>query len=273
MNTSMIPRLFLGSYLIAATCLLMPDVAGACPYTSLARCKERLLELIKLRAEAIESEFGNLFGALPADLQVEFVRRSDDPGSANEPGYDADRRTILIPRRMLSARMPNPLRWAVYYWPFYRIRENRETYPLVESVDDLLWTIYMQEAARRRDLDWPHDACKSHDVGERLPCEMLAEGITDYIKDPRSEIFNANRLDMIWPEDYAAFRESLWTDGDRRYYNVKHYGGIMLVKPLIEEFGIARALEYIAQTPFAVEGNNLRTSAQAYLERARRQIM
>lgn len=273
MKQSIFPRCSRGILMMAAACLALPEMAAACPYTSLARCKEQLIELMKLRAEAIESEFGDLFGTLPDDIRVEFVRRSDDPRFLDTGGYDPARRTILIPRRMLSARMPNPLRWAVYYWPFYRTKENREAYPLVEAVDDLLWTVYLQDAAGRRNLAWPHAACESHDIGERLPCEMLEEGIEDYLKDPRDEIFNANRLDMIWPEDYAAFRNSLWNNGDRKYYNVKHYGGILIVRPLIEEFGTARALAYIAQTPFAVEDNNLRASALKYLDRARREIM
>jgi hypothetical protein len=267
------PHLIVSGLLFAGASLAFPATANACPYTALSRCKEQLLELIRLRADAIEAEFGDVFGTLPDDIRVEFVRKKDDPRFAEKPGYDPDRRTILIPRRMLGWRTPNPLRWAVYYWPFYTVKENRETYPVVETVDDLLWTVYLQEAARRRDLEWPHGGCDSSDVGERLPCEMIEEGIKDYLKDPQGEIFNANRLEMIWPDDYEQFRDSLWRGGDRKYYNMKHFGGILLVKPLIEEFGIPRALAYFAQTPFRIEDNNVRESALKYQERARREIM
>jgi hypothetical protein len=35
---------------------------------------------------------------------------------------------------------------------------------------------------------------------------------------------------------------------------------------------VPRALAYIAQTPFQIEDNNLRLSAQRYQERARKQL-
>ena len=40
-------------------------------------------------------------------------------------------------------------------------------------------------------------------------------------------------------------------------------------RPLIGEFGVPRALAYLAQTPFQIEENNLRVSAQRYQDRAR----
>jgi hypothetical protein len=43
----------------------------------------------------------------------------------------------------------------------------------------------------------------------------------------------------------------------------------MLVKPLIDEFGAPNALYYFAQTPFALEEENLHLSALRYQERAR----
>ena len=53
---------------------------------------------------------------------------------------------------------------------------------------------------------------------------------------------------------------------------MQRYGGIMLIKPLIEEFGVPRTLAYIAQTPFRVEDNNLREAAVHYQERARESL-
>jgi hypothetical protein len=56
---------------------------------------------------------------------------------------------------------------------------------------------------------------------------------------------------------------------DQEYLDVQRYGGIMLIKPLIEEFGVPRTLAYVAQTPFRVEDNNMRAAAQRYQEHAR----
>jgi len=53
---------------------------------------------------------------------------------------------------------------------------------------------------------------------------------------------------------------------------VQRYGGIMLIKPLIDEFGVPRTLAYVAQTPFRVEENNLREAALHYQERARESL-
>ncbi len=87
---------------------------------------------------------------------------------------------------------------------------------MVETIDQLIWAAYLQEAAKRRGLSWPHQDCKSSDLGTRLPCEMLVEGINEHLKEVRTPIFNANRLDMIWPEDFAGFRRGLWNKGDQR---------------------------------------------------------
>jgi hypothetical protein len=53
---------------------------------------------------------------------------------------------------------------------------------------------------------------------------------------------------------------------------VQRYGGILLIGPLIDQFGVPRALAYIAQTPFLIEDNNLRLSAQRYQEKARQTL-
>jgi hypothetical protein len=98
---------------------------------------------------------------------------------------------------------------------------------------------------------------------------MLVEGINEHLKELRKPIFNANRLDLIWPEDFAGFRRSLWRKGDQGYLDVQRLGGILLIRPLIDRFGVPRALAYIAQTPFHVEDNNMRVSAQRYQERAK----
>ena len=43
----------------------------------------------------------------------------------------------------------------------------------------------------------------------------------------------------------------------------------MLLRPLFSEFGVGNALAYVAQTPFVLENDNMRASAQRYQERAR----
>ena len=102
----------------------------------------------------------------------------------------------------------------------------------------------------------------------RLPCEMLMNGVTEHVTSLRSPLFNSNRIDLIWPEDFSTFRRKVWRT-DEEYHDVQHYGGILLLKPLVAEFGVPRAFAYVAQTPFRIEGNNLRLSALRYQDRAR----
>jgi hypothetical protein len=101
---------------------------------------------------------------------------------------------------------------------------------------------------------------------------MLVKGIAENVKALRGPLFNVNRVDQIWPEDFAVFRKRVWRT-DQEYQDVQRYGGIMLIKPLIEEFGVPRTLAYVAQTPFRVEDdNNLREAALHYQERARESL-
>jgi hypothetical protein len=257
---------------IACAGLLFPVLGMSCESVNREQCKERFAELVSYRTEAIKGAFGDLFDTLPEALNIKFVG-SKDPmldGSSDKGAYDEEHRTLVFPRRMLSAKIPNPLRAAAYYWPFYENAQYRRAFPVVEVVDTLIWTAYLQEAARVRGLSWPHKDCNSRDLGERLPCEMLVEGISEHLKELHTPIFNANRLDMIWPENFARFRDGLWNKGDQEYLDVQRYGGILLIRPLIDEFGVPRALAYIAQTPFHVENNNLRTSALRYQAQARK---
>src|SRR4030095_1716727 len=122
---------------------------------------------------------------------------------------------------------------------------------------------------RARGMQWPHKECSAVDVGRRLPCEMLVKGIAENVKALRGPLFNVNRVDQIWPDDFSTFRKRVWRT-DQEYLDVQRYGGILLLKPLIEEFGVPRTLAYVAQTPFRVEeNNNLREAALQYQERAR----
>lgn len=253
---------------LACIALLFPLLSFACESPNREQCKQRFTALVIYRTEAITNAFGDLFGTLPPALDVRFVSSKDL--TDGKEIYDQEHRTLVFPRRLLSSKLPNPMRAAAYYWPFYENDQYRTAFPVVETIDQLIWSAFLQEAAKARGLSWPHQDCKSSDLGERLPCEMLVEGINEHLKEVRAPIFNANRLDMIWPEDFARFRNSLWNRGDQPYLDVQRYGGILLIGPLIDQFGVPRALAYIAQTPFHVEDNNMRLSAQRYQERARK---
>jgi hypothetical protein len=255
---------------IALAALLFPLVGMACEGTDRRECKKEFRELVSYRAQAIDTAFGDLFGALPSEIQIRFVTTKDPEYVlfGGREGYDLKHRTLIFPRRVLGAKTPNPLRWAAYYWPFYQNEQNRLQFPVVEVIDNVLWNAFLQEAATARGLQWPHKECSAVDVGRRLPCEMLVKGIAENVKALRGPLFNVNRVDQIWPEDFAAFRKRAWRT-DQEYLDVQRYGGIMLIKPLIEEFGVPRTLAYVAQTPFRVDDNNLREAAEQYQEHAR----
>jgi hypothetical protein len=84
----------------------------------------------------------------------------------------------------------------------------------------------------------------------------------------RLPIFNENQLGTIWPEDFARFRSRVWL-GDSEYESVKRYGGILLMRPLIAQFGVLPVMEYAAHTPFEVRESSLRQAALRYQQQAR----
>ena len=258
---------------LAVAGILFPLLGLACEGSDRRECKKQFRELVSYRAQAIDTAFGDLFGALPAEIQIKFVTAKDAEYVlfGGREGYDLKRRTLIFPRRVLGAKTPNPLRWAAYYWPFYQNEQYRLQFPVVEVIDNVLWNAFLQEAATARGMQWPPKDCGAVDVGRRLPCEMLVKGIAENVKALRGPLFNVNRVDQIWPEDYADFRKRVWRT-DQEYLDVQRYGGIMLVKPLIEEFGVPRTLAYVAQTPFRVDDNNMREAAEQYQERARESL-
>lgn len=258
---------------IALAGILFPLLGLTCEGTDRRECKKQFRELVSYRAQAIDTAFGDLFGALPAEIQIKFVAIKDPEYAlfGGREAYDLKRRTLIFPRRVLGAKMPNPLRWAAYYWPFYQSEQYRLQFPVVEAIDNVLWNAFLQEAATARGMPWPHKECGAVDVGKRLPCEMLVKSIAENVKALRGPLFNANRLDQIWPDDFSVFRERVWRT-DQEYLDVQRYGGIMLIKPLIDEFGVPRTLAYLAQTPFRVEENNLRQAALRYQDQARQAL-
>jgi hypothetical protein len=268
MKLSIVGAARLGSWFVC-TLTLLPALGLACDVSQRKACEQRLVALVAYRTEAIEHAFGDLSPALPEQVRVKFVR-SDDPQHPLPPrasAYDPEERVLFMSRSFLDAKLPNPLRWAASYWPFYEQPQARETFPVVEAIDDALWNAYLQAAARG--VAGTAGDCHSPYVEQRLPCEMVTSAIAHFVKTRRLPIFNENRIDRVWPEDFSGFVERNWRRGDSEYRDVQTYGGLLLLRPLIGEFGVPRALAYLAQTPFRVEGNNLRVSAQRYQDRAR----
>jgi hypothetical protein len=259
-------------WLVVCAGLWFPLLGWACEGDR-NRCQKQFSALVAYRAQAIESAFGDLFGTLPSHIKIKFVssRDPDYKRFGGEEAYDSERQEMIIPRRKLAGRTPSPLRWAKRYWPYYESEFNRSQYPIIETIDNLWWSAYLQEAAQERGLSWPDKDCQSADVGKRLPCEMIASGITHLVKDVRGPIFNSNRVDRIWPDDFSEFQKRVWRGG-QEYTDVQRYGGIMLVQPLVDEFGVARTLTYLVQTPFRIENDNVRTSALHYQEQARAEL-
>lgn len=256
---------------IAIAGLFFPLAAMACDWSDRHHCKDTIGQLVAYRGEAIEYAFGNVFGALPRSVEIRFVT-ADDAQYAKFSGrvaYDSSERMLIIPRRYVDAQTPQPLRWAASYWPYYQNRQYRTAFPLIEAIDNALWGAVLQETARARGLSWPHEECGSINLDRRLPCEMLIAGVAAYLTERKPTMFNSNRVDRIWPDNFSEFEQRVWRRNEREYTDVQHYGGILLLRPLFSEFGVPLALTYVAETPFRVEGDNLRASALRYQERAR----
>lgn len=249
--------------------LFAPFVASACESTTVRTCEKQVSQLISYRTQAIEYAFGEL-AVLPAQIDVKFVTQRDAEYAqfGGRLAYDREHHRIIVPRRYATAKLPNPIRQAISYWPFYQDNLYIDEFPIIGAIDNAIWSAYLQEAAQAHGVSWPHAGCTSVEVGKRLPCEMLMEGIVEFITTTRTALFNENRLDRIWPDDFADFQRRVWRD-ENEYRDVQRYGGIMLVRPLIGQFGVPRTLAYIAQTPFLVEENSLRTAAMKYQQRAR----
>ena len=248
---------------------LLPLLGNACGVDDRKLCNQRWQQLISYRAEAIEYAFGDPF-ALPDRITVEFFR-SDDPRYGQLQGrvaYDAKRHVLLVSRLLRTTPFPSPLRAAQAYWPFYQNGSYNEEFKIIGAIDNALWTAYLQEAAQAQGLAWPPAACTSIDVGRRLPCEMVLAGIVEHVTSLRLPLFNENQLNTIWPEDFARFRKQVWL-GDEEYESVKRYGGILLMRPLIAQFGVMPVMAYVAQTPFEVRETSLRAAALRYQQQAR----
>ena len=270
MKSSIVRAAWLRSWFACALAVL-PALGVACDMSERKACEQRILALVAYRSEAIAHAFGDLSAALPDQVRVKFVRSNDPehPLPSDTVAYAPEERVLFMSRSFLDAKLPNPLGWAASYWPFYEQQQARETFPVVEAIDDALWNAYLQAAATARGVAWDSADCRSAYVEKRLPCEMVTSAIAHFVKTRRLPMFNENRIDRVWPEDFAGFVERNWRRGESEYRDVQRYGGLLLVRPLIGEFGVPRALAYLVQTPFRIVGNNLRVSAQRYQDRAR----
>jgi hypothetical protein len=252
--------------------LLMPVIGWSCDVSSSDReCQRRLTALVGHRTEAMRAEFGDLEPIMPHQMTVKLL----PSGTATDPyskefRYDAESKTLYFAKRVAKQGLPTDTGPLHSYWDIYESEDVRREYAMLESIDNALWSVYLKEAASRNGLGWPHAGCESREFSERLPCEMLLVGTAEYINRSRQRIFNTNRLESIWPEDYSRFCEKIWHRDDEPSKNVKVYGGQLLLQPLVRKFGVAHALAYVAQRPFTVADNNMRTSALRYQEEALR---
>lgn len=255
--------------------LLLPPIAhGACGTLSRLEC-ERLSRLVEDRMHAITTSFGDLAPIMPQDIEVRFMRTGSNEYRRydGQPAYDPRAHALFLPLALTRQSLPALRPATDEYWPFYTAADSQQDFVIVHKIDAALWNVYLQEAARRSGLSWPHPDCKSPDSARRLPCEMVVNGALEYVSRAQQRIFNANRIERVWPEDYAQFAARLWRKDDRNAMDVKRYGGLLLVQPLVRKFGVPRMLAYIAQTPFKVEHNNMRASALRYQEHALRDAM
>lgn len=231
--------------------------------------ERRFLEVVIMREAAIDHALGPILEDACTKITIEFAVPDDDSyPRVDAVAYDPSRHTLTFRRQLLGWVGHGVKSWAKSYWPYYKNEDMRALLPVIEIIDDALWMTHLQEAAHRKGLPWPHRECSSLDMQKRLGCEMLVSGVLSS-RRPAQPMFNANRVDRLWPESLRELRASGWRQGDGAYRDVQQLGGSMLVRPLIAEFGVPRVLKYIAQTPFHIQDDNVRASAQHYQEQAR----
>jgi hypothetical protein len=241
--------------------------------SSISRCHvtDDLALLVNYRSQAIETTFGAYAAPMPDEVRIEFVSSKDVRFSSGltPVALDIQHGSMAFTRGATSAKLPNPLSWAKSYWAYYNNPLYTNAFPIIASIDSAIWSAYLREAARQRGLAWPHAECGSIDLGKRLPCEMMVEGVLGFITSSRDVLFNENRIDQIWPHDFGDFRRRLWRHDDREYSEIRRLGGMLLLRPLIDEFGAQQVFVYIAQHPFDLRNEDLHASAIAYQEHAR----
>jgi hypothetical protein len=262
-----------------ALSLLACSVATAADFPQMPHCtattaapvrQERFARLVCIRTSAIETAFGQLFDGRDIAIRIELTT-SDEPAYPRVAmsSYDPAEHTLYFRRGVIATLADGGYKWALAYWPYYRSEVARAEYPEIAIVDEALWNAHLQQAAHELGLSWPHADCSAIDIARRLGCEMVSTAIGELAHAPGMPLFNANRLDRLWPENLKEFERRAWTHGGREYREVRRLGGLLLVEPLIREFGVPRVFAYVARTPFRIENDNVRVSALRYQERAR----
>ena len=232
--------------------------------------EQRLAKLVCIRARAIETAFGPLFDDRELNIRVEFVR-ADDPlyPRTSMSSFDPARATLVFRRSVLALSPEAWYQFALAYWPYYRDEVSRAKYPLIGIVDEALWNAHLRQAAHGSSLSWPNEDCGAIDIARRLGCEMLVSATVELSQSPAVPLINTNRVDLLWPENLNDFERRAWTRGGREYREVRRLGGLLLLEPLVREFGAPRVFAYAARTPFRIENNNVRLSALHYQDSAR----
>jgi hypothetical protein len=233
--------------------------------------ERRFLQVVVMREVAINNALGPILEDACTKITLEFAVPEDASYPRDAAAYDPSRHTLTFRRQLLGWVGHGVQSWARAYWPYYKNDDMRALLPVIEVIDDALWMTHLQEAAHRKGLTWPHQECASLDIQKRLGCEMLVSGAWSS-RRPAQPMFNTNRVDMFWPDNLEELRARGWRQGDAVYRDVQQLGGSMLMRPLIAEFGVPRVLQYIAQTPFHIEDDNVHASVLHYQEQARRAL-
>jgi hypothetical protein len=226
--------------------------------------------MVCVRTSAIETAFGPLFNGRQLEIRLQFTT-ADDPQypRTSMSSYDPAEHTLYFRRGVLVTPPSGWYDWALAYWPYYRNELARDEYPVVGIIDEALWSAHLRQSAHEHGLSWPHADCGTVDIARRLGCEMLVTATAELSQGPASPMYNTNRIDRLWPENLKEFERRAWTHGGREYREVRRLGGLLLIEPLIREFGAPRVFAYVARTPFRIENDNVRLSALRYQERAR----
>lgn len=224
--------------------------------------------LVRTRSQAIETAFPGFAEMSDFSLAVGSVKACPD-GESVLACYDAEKNILTFTREVHAAADSRLLYVAENYWAFYENEVLRESFPIIAVIDRALWSAFMSEIAQKFGVTWPHEDCGSVQLSKRLGCEMLLSGIESTLRFRHSRIYNANRLDRLWPDNLGSLEQSARLSRSREYADVRDLGGTQLLQPLIKEFGAARVFAYVAQTPFSIEENNVRASALRYQEVAR----
>lgn len=247
-----------------------PESAQLCAEAVGRPSERRFAQLVCIRTRAIETAFGPLFGGRELDIRIEFAGADAAVyPQTSMSSYDPARYTLVFRRSVLMQAPEAWYHFALAYWPYYGGDVSRVKYPVIGIVDEALWNAHLRHAAHERGVSWPNEDCGTIDIARRLGCEMLVSATVELSQSRAAPLINANRVDLFWPENLRDFERRAWTRGGREYREVRRLGGLMLIEPLVREFGAPRVFAYVARTPFRIENNNVRLSALHYQDSAR----